>query len=91
MIFPRVVFLLLFNYIPMTGLQIAFKDFQLGDTIWSSKWVGFENFSFLNDAEFWKVVRNTIIISSLKFAVNFITPVILALMFNEVTSLRYKE
>ena len=91
MIFPGVIFLLLFNYIPMTGLQIAFKDFQLGDTIWSSKWVGFENFSFLNDAEFWKVVRNTIIISSLKFAVNFITPVILALMFNEVTSLRYKR
>ncbi|MNP83555.1 putative multiple-sugar transport system permease YteP [compost metagenome] len=49
MILPAAVLLLLFNYIPMVGIQVAFKNFHLGTTMWNSPWVGMENFSFLQD------------------------------------------
>ena len=91
MILPGIVYLVLFNYIPITGLQIAFKDFQLGTTIWSCPWVGLENFSFLADSEFWRVVWNTLAITSLKFLFNFFAPIFLALMLNEVTHLGFKR
>lgn len=91
MILPGIVLLVLFNYIPIAGLQIAFRDFQLGTTIWSSPWVGFENFSFLSDTEFWRVVWNTLAITLLKFSFNFITPILLALMLNEVSKLHFKR
>jgi putative aldouronate transport system permease protein len=91
MILPGMIFLLLFNYIPITGLQIAFRDFQLGGTVWTSPWVGFENFSFLTDPEFWRVVWNTLAITLLKFLFNFFVPVILALMLNEIGHLGYKK
>ncbi len=91
MILPGIACLVLFNYIPIAGLQIAFRDFQLGTTIWSSPWVGFENFSFLSDTEFWRVVWNTLAITLLKFSFNFITPILLALMLNEVSKLHFKR
>lgn len=46
MILPAVVLLFLFSYIPMIGIQVAFKDFHIGLTMWNSQWVGFENFAF---------------------------------------------
>lgn len=91
MILPGVVFLILFSYIPIIGLQIAFKDFQIGNTIWNSPWVGFANFAFLQDFDFWRVVINTLAITTLKFAFGFITPIILALMLNEIKATWYKR
>ncbi len=91
MILPGVVFLILFSYIPITGLQIAFKDFQIGNTVWNSPWVGFDNFAFLQDSDFWRVVVNTLAITTLKFAFGFITPIILALMLNEIKATWYKR
>ncbi|WP_028562680.1 ABC transporter permease [Paenibacillus pinihumi] len=84
MILPAVVLLFLFSYIPMIGIQVAFKDFHIGLTMWNSQWVGFENFAFLQDEQFWIVVRNTIYIAVLKFITGFPAPIILALMINEV-------
>ncbi|RXZ82469.1 sugar ABC transporter permease [Paenibacillaceae bacterium] len=84
MILPGIVLLFLFSYIPMAGIQVAFKDFHIGMTIWNSQWVGLENFDFLKDEQFWIVVRNTIYIAALKFVTGFPAPIILALMINEV-------
>ncbi len=84
MIMPAVVLLLLFSYVPMAGIQVAFKNFHIGYTIWNSPWTGFENFSFLQDSQFWLVVRNTLYIAFLKFVTGFPAPILLALMINEV-------
>ncbi len=91
MILPAVVLLFLFNYIPMAGIQIAFKDFTIGSTIWGSNWVGLDNFSFVHDPQFWKIVQNTLYISVLKFIFGFPLPIVLALMINEVTHPVFKR
>ncbi|KAF4326038.1 hypothetical protein G195_000084 [Phytophthora kernoviae 00238/432] len=91
MILPGAILLLLFSYIPMVGIQVAFKDFHIGSTMWSSEWVGFENFSFLQDEQFWIVVKNTIYIAILKFVFGFPAPIMLALLINEVKNNKYKR
>jgi putative aldouronate transport system permease protein len=91
MILPAVVLLFLFNYVPMAGIQIAFRDFRIGQSIWSSPWVGLENFSFLHDEQFWVVVTNTLYISVLKFIFGFPAPILLALMINELRHAGFKR
>lgn len=91
MILPAVVLLFLFNYIPMLGIQIAFKNFSIGTSIWDSSWVGLDNFSFVREEQFWNVVRNTLYISVLKFVFGFPLPILLALMINEVTHPFFKK
>ncbi|HEY4430778.1 MAG TPA: ABC transporter permease subunit [Paenibacillus sp.] len=91
MILPAVVLLFLFSYIPMAGIQVAFKDFHIGGTIWNSEWVGVENFSFLQDDQFWVVVKNTIWIALLKFVFGFPAPIMLALLINEVRNNTFKR
>lgn len=91
MILPGVVLLLLFNYIPMAGIQVAFRDFQIGTSIWDSAWVGFDNFSFIQDPQFLTVVKNTLYISVLKFLFGFPAPILLALLINEVTRPVFKR
>jgi putative aldouronate transport system permease protein len=84
MILPAIILLFVFNYVPMAGVQVAFKDFHIGLTISKSPWVGFENFTFLQDDQFWLVVRNTLYIAVLKFIFGFPAPIMLALLINEV-------
>jgi putative aldouronate transport system permease protein len=91
MIMFGVICLILFSYIPMIGLQIAFRDFRPGNTIWNAKWVGLDNFWFLQDSEFWRVVKNTLVLTISRFAVTFPAPIILALLINEVKSLWFKK
>ncbi|CAH1194548.1 putative multiple-sugar transport system permease YteP [Paenibacillus auburnensis] len=91
MILPAVVLLFLFNYIPMAGIQIAFKDFAIGSTIWGSHWTGLENFAFVHEEQFWKVVKNTLYISVLKFIFGFPLPILLALMINEIKNSTFKR
>ncbi|BBI32726.1 ABC transporter permease [Cohnella abietis] len=91
MIAPAVVLLFLFSYIPMAGIQVAFKDFHLGYTIWNSPWVGWDNFSFLQDEQFWVVVKNTLWIAVLKLVFGFPAPIILALLINEVRHSKFKH
>jgi putative aldouronate transport system permease protein len=91
MILPAVVLLFLFNYVPMAGIQIAFKDFAIGSSIWGSNWVGLDNFSFVHDPQFWKVVQNTLYISVLKFVFGFPAPIFLALLINEITHPVFKR
>jgi putative aldouronate transport system permease protein len=91
MMFPGIALLFLFNYMPMIGLQIAFRDFQLGSTMWTSPWVGFQNFEFLSNPEFWKVVRNTIAIAFWKFFFGFPAPIVLALLLNEIRVRAFKR
>lgn len=91
MILPGVILLFLFSYIPMAGIQVAFRDFQIGTSIWNSPWIGMDNFAFLQEPQFWTVVKNTLYISVLKFIFGFPAPILLALMINEVMSSAFKR
>ena len=87
-----VLFFLLFNYLPMLGLVIAFKDFRLVDGIMGSAWSGLDNFRRLfGGADFPLALRNTVTISLLRLCFGFFAPIALALMLNEVRVSWYKR
>ena len=89
---PVVLFFALFHYAPMYGLIIAFKDYNVFKGILGSPWAGLHNFEqVFGDAYFWKVVRNTAIISLLKLVFGFPAPIIIALLLNEVLHMGFKR
>ncbi len=91
LILPAVVYIFLFNYMPMYGVQISFKHFRPSKGIWGSEWVGFEYFrNFMNHPLFWRLIWNTMRISLYSIA-TFPLPVILALLINELDSQRFKK
>lgn len=105
MLIILVVSLFIFNYIPMAGIQIAFKDYiiPLGNRkggIWGSPWAKndfgqidlLKNFKILfSDPKFWTTLKNTLRISSLRIIFGFPVPIILVLLLNELTSEKYKK
>ena len=92
MFLPAAVLLLIFNYVPMYGTVLAFKEFSPRAGILGSRWVGLENFKTLfSTPYFFTVLRNTLKISLLKFVAGFPVPIILALMLNEVRSRKFKR
>ena len=61
---PAVIYIFLFNYLPMVGLQIAFRDYRASKGIWGSQWVGLKYFiKFFNYPNCWKIIRNTLVLS----------------------------
>ncbi|OUD08571.1 sugar ABC transporter permease [Marivivens niveibacter] len=92
MLLPMVVWLIVFLYKPMYGLQIAFKDYSIFKGVANSPWIGFEHFQtlFSND-QFLRAVKNTLIISAYGLLFGFPVPILLALMFNEVLSQKFKK
>lgn len=95
MLSPSIVYLVIFNYIPMLGLIIAFKNYSpsLGfEGIFTSKWVSFGNFiDFFNYPYFWDIMRNTLVLSSYALVVNTVVPIALALMINEIRNKTFKN
>lgn len=92
MLIPGLVYYAVFCYAPMYGLQISFKDFKIMDGIAASPWVGLKYYEMaLANTEFWRVFKNTLIISGLKLLINFPAPIILALLLNEVRAMRFKK
>ncbi|WP_035778619.1 ABC transporter permease [Butyrivibrio sp. MC2013] len=92
LILPGILYFVIFRYIPMYGVVIAFQDFSINKGIWGSKWVGLEQFRrlFLG-LSFPAVFRNTVIISLCKLVMGFPAPIILALLLNEVKSRKFKK
>lgn len=92
MFLPGLLYYIIFHYAPMYGLVISFKDFRLLDGILASPWVGFKHFSVIfENAGFWNVFKNTLIISGLKLIFNFPAPILLALLLNEVRNRHFKK
>ena len=92
MLIPLLVYLLLFVYKPMWGLQIAFKDYSLFGGLSDSAWVGFDNFkTFLTGPYFGRLLKNTILIGFYGLLFGFPAPIILAILLNEVRNLTYKK
>lgn len=85
LVLPLLVYYALFEYVPLYGLMLAFKEFNFAKGIWGSPWVGFANFEEifrLND--FWIAFRNTIIIAFGRLVFEFPVPIVVALLLNEV-------
>ena len=82
---PAVVYVAIFSYGPMYGLQIAFKNYRGSLGIMGSPWVGFRHFiDFYSGFFFWRLIRNTLAISIYSLIAGFPIPIILALMLNEI-------
>lgn len=85
-------FFVIFEYFPMYGVQIAFKDFIATKGISGSPWVGFKHFErFFESYYFWRLIRNTLGIGVYQLLVGFPVPIALALLINEVRSKRYSR
>jgi putative aldouronate transport system permease protein len=92
MCLPGVVWMIVFCYIPMGGLIIAFKDYSIINPIFKAPWVGLKYFSeFIHDENFINVMQNTFGISLLKLLFGFPLPIIFALFLNELISTRFKR
>ena len=87
MLLLPMLFVFVFNYIPMGGIILAFKDYKPGLGIIGSPWVGLEHFIYLvNTPEFWSVLANTLVIALQKIIWGIIVPLTFALLLNEVRS-----
>lgn len=92
MVLPALLLIIVFSYIPMYGVLMAFQDYSIFKGFMASEWVGLKHFEmFFNSPEFFKVMRNTVIISLLKFCIGFPAPIVLALMLNEVKNMMFKR
>ena len=92
LLIPVIAYFVIFQYLPMYGVQIAFKNFMPALGISGSKWVGLDHFErFFNSYYFWRLLRNTIGISLYELAVAFPLPIILALLLNEVRRESFKR
>ena len=92
MLAPVLLYVLIFNYAPMFGLVISFQDYSLTRGVMGSKWIGLKNFEdFFSSMYFGRTLGNTLILSGLDLLVCFPAPIILALMLNEVSCLRFKK
>lgn len=92
MIVPVIVYYLIFHYVPMYGIVIAFQDYNIFRGPFQSEWVGFENFIDIFDSpQFFSVLRNTFTLNFLNLVVGFPAPIVLALMLNEVIHSRFKR
>lgn len=92
MILPVLVYLAVFAYKPMYGLQIAFRNYRPTRGITGSTWVGFFWFDkFFSDPHFWRLLSNTFILSALTILFGFPAPIILALLLNELRHPRFKR
>lgn len=92
LLIPVVAYYVMFKYIPMTGVQIAFKSFNFGKGIWGSKWIGMEHFErFFASKKSFDIIWNTMSLSLLSMIVTFPLPIALALLFNELHNQKLKK
>lgn len=92
MLLPLLVYFFVFNYMPMNGVQIAFRDYKITKGIWGSEWVGLEYFkNFLNAYYFKRLISNTLILNLIGLLCSFPIPLILAISLNRVRNDRVKR
>ena len=94
-VWAGMIYLVIFNLIPMFGLIMGFKDYNISSGIrgiFTSEWVGLKYFKeFVTDYKFGRLVRNTVALSVLKIIFSFPLPIIFALMVNEIHNLKFKK
>lgn len=89
---PGIILTFIFSYIPMYGVQIAFRRYNARDGIWGSPWVGLYHFQrFFESPYFASTLKNTLVLSLYGLIVSFPIPIILALMLNSFRHKRYRK
>ncbi|MEC0226368.1 ABC transporter permease [Paenibacillus alba] len=92
LLLPTLAYFIIFHYVPMYGVQIAFKNFNPVKGIMGSPWVGFDHFErFFQSYQLETIIRNTLGISVYELLVAFPAPILLALMINQLTNERFKR
>lgn len=92
MALPVVAWYILFHYVPMYGVIIAFKQYSPIKGIWGSDWIGLQHFyDFFNSVSAWRVIRNTLVINFYQLIFGFPAPIILALLMNEIKNKAFKK
>ncbi|KWR70518.1 sugar ABC transporter permease [Arthrobacter sp. W1] len=91
MTLPAIGFIIVFAYIPMYGIQLAFREFDVTKGLTGGDWVGFKYFEqFFNNPQFGQIMLNTVNISLWTLVMGFIAPIILAILINQIASPRIK-
>ena len=89
---PGMILTIIYHYIPIYGVQIAFRNYKVKRGIWGSQWVGLANFKrFFESAFAWTTIRNTMLLSLYSLAAGFPVAVILALMLNSFRFKKYRK
>ena len=89
---PFVIWLFIFKYIPLWGWTIAFQDYKPALSMFDQKWNGLTQFKFLfSDANFYRVLRNTLGMSSINLVLGFVSAIGLALLLNEIRHTKFKK
>ena len=92
MLLPVMLYYLIFKYIPMYGVVIAFKDYNVFQGVFASPWCGFDVFKkIFASKNFWLAIKNTLILNGLTLGVSFPLTIIVSLMLNEVLSTKFKK
>ncbi|WP_319756821.1 ABC transporter permease subunit [uncultured Sphaerochaeta sp.] len=91
LLFP-LVNLIIFKYLPILGLQMAFKDFRVSKGMWGSPWVGMKHFiAFFTSPNFWSIIGNTIVLSVYTILASFPLAILLAIGMNELANVRARK
>ncbi|HHV59138.1 MAG TPA: sugar ABC transporter permease [Clostridiaceae bacterium] len=92
LVLPAVVYYILFKYVPMWGILIAFKRYSPFKGFWGSNWVGLQHFKmFFSGPFWWRCVRNTLLLSLYSTLWSFPAPIIFALILNDVQNMKFKK
>ncbi|MDQ1912683.1 ABC transporter permease subunit [Paenibacillus sp. GD4] len=93
MLAPVLLYYIIFEYGPLYGVQIAFKDYRIREGILGSPWVGFKHFIYLFTAspDFLRIMKNTLLLSFYHIVFGFPAPIVLALLFNEIRIEMFKR
>ncbi|MEK5642381.1 protein lplB [Paenibacillus rhizosphaerae] len=89
---PGIIWFFLFSYVPLYGIQVAFRDYTFVGGFTGSPWAGLKYFKqFFDYYQSTDIIRNTIIISLMKLIIGFPMPIILAILLNEIRNLKFKK
>ncbi len=89
---PILIYFIIWNYLPMVGIVLAFEDYSARGGFVFSEWIGLKNFvDFFTSYYLWRLLRNTIVLSLLNLCINFPAPIILALLMNELQNELFKK
>ena len=92
MVLPGVLVIFVFNYIPMYGVQIAFRKYSFSTGFTGGQWVGLKYLNqFLGSYQFWSLIKNTLMVSLTTIVFSFPIPILLAIVFNKIRSKRRQK
>lgn len=92
LLLPVLVWYIVFCYLPMGGITLAFKNYRYDTGLWGSQWIGFQHFqTMFKDAEFWRAFKNTLIFSFGRLVFTFPIPIVTAILLNEINNSKVKK